>query len=331
MNTREPTKSVAVVLFQFGGPDSLDAIEPFLINLFSDPDIIDFPLANIARPTMARLIARNRTQKVRQHYAAIGGKSPILELTLRQGRALQDALGKVPGLMPSVFVGMRYSNPTIEGVVATIACKSFDSVVLLPLFPQYSHTTTRSSLNEWNRQLTKINRDGLQVFTIPQFYDHPGYIEALVEKINEGLGHFPANAQTHMIFSAHGIPLNAIEAGDPYCRQIKETTRLVLKRGGWNYPHSLCYQSRAGPGRWTEPMLDKTIAEVRGQGYSHLLIVPVSFVTDHVETLYEINLESRQQATEMGVEQFEVMPALNDSPRFIEALRDLVLESIDSY
>ena len=328
MNTREPTKSVAVVLLQFGGPDSLDAIEPFLVSLFSDPDIIDFPLAKIARPTLARLIARNRAQKVRQHYAAIGGKSPILELTLRQGRALRDALRKVPGVMPSVFVAMRYSHPTIEGVVAKIACKSFDSVVLLPLFPQYSHTTTRSSLNEWDRQLTKINLDGLQVFTIPQFYDHPGYIEALVEKINEGLMRFPADAQIHMVFSAHGIPLNAIKAGDPYCRQIKETTRLVLKRGEWHYPHSLCYQSKAGPGRWTEPMLDKTIAEVRGQGYAHLLIVPVSFVTDHVETLHEIDIEARQQAEEIGVEQFEVMPALNDSPRFINALRDLVLESI---
>ena len=224
MNTGEPTKSVAVVLFQFGGPDSLDAIESFLINLFSDPDIIDFPLANIARPTMARLIARNRTQKVRQHYAAIGGKSPILELTLRQGRALRDALRRVPGVRPSIFVAMRYSHPKIEEVVATITCKSFHSVVLLPLFPQYSHTTTRSSMNEWDRQFTKIDRDGFHVITIPHFYDHPGYIEALMEKINEGLMRFPAGAQIHIIFSAHGIPPT-----------IEKPACIVASAAGLNY------------------------------------------------------------------------------------------------
>ncbi len=317
-----------MILFQFGGPNSLQEIEPFLVNIFSDPDIFDFHLATITRPVLARLIARNRAKKVSQHYAAIGGKSPILELTQQQAQALEDSLRRVPGISPRVFVAMRYSHPTSREVVTAIAPSSFDSIVLLPLFPQYSFSTTRSSLNEWNRRFSRMCSDHIPVRTISQFFDHPGYIAALAEKINIGLSRFPVGAKPCLIFSAHGLPVSMIEAGDPYCRQIEKTTSLVMRQGGWSYPHSLCYQSKAGPGRWTEPMLDKTIANVHRQGGSHLLIVPVSFVTDHVETLYEIAIEARQQAEELGIQQFVVMPALNASPLLIEALRDLVLESL---
>lgn len=331
MDTHPPTRRVAVVLFQLGGPESLQAVEPFLVNLFSDPDIIDLPLTRFVRPVLAHLIARTRAKKVREHYAQIGGKSPILHLTQRQARALENALRGAPGITASTFTAMRYSHPNIEEVAATVAGGSFDSIVLLPLYPQYSYTTSRSSLNEWERQFAAVNRDGIPVSTIRHYHDHPGYIEALAEKINEGLLRFPPDAQPHLIFSAHGLPLKMIEAGDPYCRQIEETMRLVMTCGAWHHSHSLCYQSKAGPGRWTEPMLHSRIAEVRDQGYSQLLIVPVSFVTDHVETLHEIDIEARRQAEELGIEQFEVMPALNDSPRFVEAIRDIVLKSIQSH
>ena len=328
MSTLVSNKRVGVVLFQLGGPDSLEAVEPFLTNLVSDPDIIDLPLGNLARTALARLIARHRAEKVRAHYAAIGGKSPIVELTQRQASALEDALCQVPGIEARTFVAMRYWHPTTEEALASIAHNSFDWIVLLPLYPQYSCTTTGSSFNEWERQFDMTQTDGIPVTAIRDYHDHPGYIEAIVEKINDGLLLFPRGAPVHLVFSAHGIPVTKIESGDPYCQQVEETTRLVLERGGWQTSHTLCYQSKVGPGRWAEPTLKTTLSVVRDQGQSRVLIIPVSFVTDHVETLYELEIEARRRAEELKYDQFEVMPALNDSPLFINALQDLVLRAI---
>ncbi len=318
---------VGVVLFQLGGPDSLEAVEPFLLNLFSDPDIIDFPFARLARPALARLVASRRAQKVREHYARIGGKSPIRDLTERQARALERALG--PRVPARVFVAMRYWHPLTEEAVGQVTSERCRELVLVPLYPQYSRTTTGSSLNEWVRRYPRDGGRAPEVKTIRQFYNYPTYLEALVEKVNEGLGRFGREARdVWLVFSAHGVPARAIEAGDPYQAQIEATCRLLIERGGWPNPHRLCYQSRVGPGRWLSPSLDETLQDLARHGARRVLVIPVSFVCDHIETLGEINMEARQRAAELGIDQFELMPALNDSPTFIRALAELVLGAV---
>jgi ferrochelatase len=315
-------RKIGVVLFQLGGPDSLEAVEPFLYNLFSDPEIIDFPFARLARPTLAKLVARNRAGKVQHHYKEIGGGSPIRELTERQARALEQELGRT--LEARVWVAMRYWHPLAEEVVREVTTAQPEELVLLPLYPQYSKVTTGSSLNEWKRRANGLS---LPTRVVPEFYRHPLYLDAMAERINQALERFPVGQPPALVFSAHGVPLSVIESGDPYRRQTEETVGLVMRRGGWSNPDFLCYQSRVGPGRWTEPMLHTTLQNLRASGAKRVLVVPISFVTEHIETLHEIDLEAREQAEKLGFEQFEMMPALNDSPKFIQCLADLVLKS----
>jgi ferrochelatase len=307
-----------------GGPDSLEAIEPFLYNLFSDPDIIDFPLARIARQPLARLIAANRAKKVRHHYSEIGGRSPIRELTERQGHALEAELRR--SLDARVLVAMRYWHPLTTEAIARVEAEKFEELVLLPLYPQYSSTTSGSSLREWERQISSRRTGTSRV--IREFYDHPGYIGSLVERINESLAGFPRPEEVHLVFSAHNVPTSIVAAGDPYPAQIGATVDLVMKQGGWRLPAHRCYQSKVGGARWLEPSLDHTIKELAAQGGRKMLVVPIAFVSDHVETLSEINIEAREHAGRCGIEQFEMMPGLNDSPRFIRALADLVLTAL---
>jgi ferrochelatase len=318
---------VAVVLFQLGGPDSLAAVEPFLYNLFLDPDIIDFPFARLARPTLARLISSRRARKVQDHYASIGGKSPIRELTELQASALEAELRRT--MDARVFVAMRYWNPLTEEAVAQVTSQKFRQLVLLPLYPQYSKTTTGSSLNEWHRKYAAAGKNGLSITTVREFYQHGIYLDSVAEKINEGLKKFPAPEKVHLVFSAHGVPLSVIAAGDPYQSQIEATVALVMERGGWKNPHLLCYQSRVGPGRWLKPMLDEELRRLSAQQSEAVLVIPIAFVSDHVETLSEINIEARELAMYLGIRQFEVMPALNHSPKFIQALADLVRQAVN--
>jgi len=302
-------------------------VEPFLFNLFSDPDIIDFPFARLARQPLARLVARNRAGKVRKHYAEIGGASPIIELTRRQAAALERELST--SIAARVFVAMRYWHPLTQQVVAAIARERFDQLVLLPLYPQFSRVTTGSSLKEWNRR-SQAAGNHLPVAVVPHFHQHPLYLGALAENISQALGRFPARVEVHLLFSAHGVPEAVIRERDPYQEQTEATVRLVMKRGGWSHSSSLCYQSKVGPGRWLGPMLHTTLQELRAAGNRNVLVIPISFVTEHIETLHEIDLEAREQAARLGFARFEMMPALNDSPTFIRALADLVLQAANS-
>ena len=326
-------QSIAVVLFQLGGPDSPEAIEPFLCNLFSDPDIIDFPFARLARPTLARLIASRRARHVRQHYARIGGRSPIRELTEQQASTLERELRRT--IDARCVVAMRYWNPSTADAIQQIQVSHFDQLVLLPLYPQYSKTTTGSSVNEWRRQYSATSQRLGEARVIPEFYNHPFYVEAVVEKINLGLETVrragnPSTDDVYLLFSAHGLPLKEIEQGDPYQAQVESTMRSVTECGRWPNPYRLCYQSRVGPGKWLQPTLDASLHQLAIQGAERVLVIPISFVTDHVETLYEVDIEARELAGRLGIRRFEVMPALNDSPTFIRALTDLVRKAVGS-
>ena len=326
----EQGRKIGVVLFQLGGPDSLEAVEPFLYNLFLDPDIIDFPFAKLARPTLARLIASTRSKKVKKGYAALGGKSPIVEWTARQARALEEALQ--PSLDARVVVAMRYWHPftaeALQELEQELGKDSCGELVLLPLYPQYSKTTTGSSLNEWNRRFPASGLSRVPVKIVREFYNHPSYIAALVEQIEGALKRFASPSETHLVFSAHGVPVAVIREGDPYQTQVEETTRLILERGRWGLPHTVCYQSKVGSGRWLQPSIHEAVERLGAQGVRGVLVIPVSFVSDHIETLHEINQDVRKEAAQAGVRQFEMMAGLNDSPRFIRALADLVLEAV---
>ncbi len=319
-------KKVGVVLFQLGGPDSAGAVEPFLYNLFCDPDIIPLgPLGGVLRKPLARYIAHRRAKAVRHHYDEIGGHSPIRLLTERQARALEAMLR--PRVEPRVVIAMRYWHPLTAEAAAQLDAAPLDELVLLPLYPHYSFATTASSLKEWSR-VYRPPKLPLPLHRIESFYDHPLYIEAVAERIETALTHFDHPEKAHLVFSAHGLPLSLIERGDPYARQIEATVPLVCERGRWPNAHSLCYQSRVGRQKWLEPSLGATIERLGREGNKHLLIVPISFVTEHIETLHEINIEAREEAKKRGVEQFEMMPAVGDSPRFIAALADLVFRAV---
>ncbi|MCU1304440.1 MAG: ferrochelatase [Candidatus Sulfotelmatobacter sp.] len=318
-----PTRRVGVVLFQLGGPDTLAAIEPFLYNLFCDPDIIDFPFARLGRKPLAKLISTTRARKVQHHYATIGGGSPIRRFTERQARALQSELTN-QGLDVHCFVAMRYWHPFTSEAIAQLEVAHCDEVVLLPLYPQFSSTTVGSSLNEWRR----LFRAKVPVHNVDHFYQHPMYLDAVIEKIEEALARFPVPERAELVFSAHSVPMSVIAKGDPYQWQIEDTVRLLMKRGGWPNSHRLCYQSKVGASKWLQPSLHRTLRDLAAEKTREVCIVPVAFVSDHVETLGEIDHEAREEAYRLGITQFEMSSGLNDSPKFISALAQLVREAL---
>ena len=317
----------AVVLLQLGGPDSLAAVEPFLYNLFCDPDIIDLPLAFLFRKPLARMISSRRAPRVQEYYRRIGGRSPIARLTQRQAAALERNLaGKLDA---GVRVAMRYWHPLTEQAIIDLKENKVDRVVLLPLYPQYSRSTTGSSVNEWKRAAARVGyAPDLRV--VDEYCDHPLYIRALVEHIRIALRRVRPveRGNVHIVFSAHGTPMKLVRAGDPYKEQIERTRDAVVKAGDFGLPHSLCFQSKVGPQKWLEPSLLDTIRHLAASGVSHVVVVPLAFVSDHSETLYEINMEVRHQAKTLGIRHFDITPALHTNPSFIGALTDLVVQKL---
>lgn len=316
-------RRVGIVLFQLGGPDTLEAIEPFLYNLFCDPDIIDFPFARIGRKPLAKLISTTRSRKVQHHYSVIGGGSPIRRFTEQQARALQTRLNN-SGIDAHCFVAMRYWHPFTAEAIAQLEASGCDEVVLLPLYPHYSSTTTGSSLNEWSR----VYRGSVPVHQIGPFYKNDLYLEALMEKIDEALSRFADPLSPEIVFSAHSVPVSVIERGDPYQHQIEETVELLMRRGGWTNAHRLCYQSKVGASKWLQPSLHRALRDLSQAKVREVCVVPISFVSDHVETLGEIDHEAREEAAQLGIEKFEMTSGLNDSPVFIAALAELVASAL---
>jgi protoporphyrin/coproporphyrin ferrochelatase len=312
---------------QLGGPDSVKAVEPFLYNLFCDPDIIDLPLAFLFRTLLARKISRARAPKVQRYYEYMGGRSPILRLTRRQAIALEHSLaarGDVP-----VRVAMRYWHPMTEEVVGELQRRQVERVILLPLYPQYSKSTTGSSVNEW-RRVCRRSGYAPHITIIEEYCEHPSYIAAVVKNIRIALQRVRPEdrGRVHLVFSAHGTPMKLVRGGDPYQMQVVRTYNAVVKAGGFGLPHHLCYQSKVGPQQWLEPSLVQTIERLAAEKVSHVLVIPIAFVSDHSETLWEINREVRDEALRRGIQYYDMSPALNASPLFIEALADCVLQTL---
>jgi ferrochelatase len=319
-----------VVLLNLGGPDSLDAVKPFLFNLFSDPDIINFPLSFLFRKRLAKLISDKRSEKVKLQYSQIGGNSPLLDLTMKQAAALEKLLKTK--INAKVYLAMRYWHPFTEEALSEMEKDGVERIIQLPLYPHYSSSTTGSSVNEWNRIVESHPAiKSIETKLVEHYYDFPPYIDAIVENINITLEKFPENVRNNVniLFSAHGTPMKLVRQGDPYSKHIAQTVKLVMERGKYQQKHYLCFQSKVGPQKWLEPKTIDVIEKLADEGVKNLLIIPIAFVSDHLETLYEIGIEFRHLAKEKGVEQFEVMPALNDSPKFVEALSELVIICLD--
>ncbi len=318
----------AVVLFNLGGPDSLEAVQPFLENLFNDPDIFKLPF----QKSLARFISKKRAPKVQKEYALIGGKSPLSMWTEKQRSLLELSLRNL-GFECSVFAAMRYWHPLTQDVTKAVEQGNYEHIILLPLYPHYSVSTTGSSYNEWNRYFKKP--DTRQTL-IKSYQTHPAYIDAVNARIDETLSRFdePIREQVQLVFSAHGTPVSYVKKGDPYSLQIAETIKAIMeKRGSSHTPiksrqaHHLCFQSKVGPMKWLTPATEEKIKELSQAGKKHLLIIPISFVSDHVETLFELGIEYRHIAEKCGIENYIVMHGMNDSPLFISALSQLVIEN----
>jgi ferrochelatase len=312
-------QKTAVVLFNLGGPDSLEAIEPFLYNLFRDPDIFNLPFG---QKLFAKLISSRRAPKVAEEYKLIGGKSPIGEWTEKQRSMLENIL-RIDDPSIDVLTAMRYWKPLSEETVAKIERGNYNKIILLPLYPHYSMATTGSSFNEFKRY---YKGDNSKLVLINDYFLNDGYIAAINQRIDETILRFPENVRSdiQIVFSAHGTPVSFVKKGDPYSNQIKETVAAVMKARNHSHNYSLCFQSKVGPLKWLEPSTAKMIENLSIENKKHLLVVPISFVSDHVETLFELNIEYRHFADKFGIMNYIVMNGLNDSPLFVETLAGIV-------
>ncbi len=317
------TSNVAIILLNMGGPENEDEIRPFLRNLFSDREIIQLPL----QPLLSRLIIFFRTPKVIENYRKIGGGSPLIRITQAQAGALEKEL-QSQGLDASVHMAMRYTPPRADEAVKAALTNGARTLLVLPLYPHNSRATTGSSLNDLHRTIDALSEKP-EVREITSWCDHPAYLDVLADKVRDGLASFPVGyrGDVEVIFSAHALPQKMIDKGDPYLEETKKTIQGVLDRVG-PISHHLAFQSRSGPVQWMRPGTEEVIDTLSGQGKKALLMVPVSFVSDHIETLYEIDILYKEQALARGVVEYRRTESLNTAPAFISALAKIVMENL---
>jgi ferrochelatase len=308
----------AVVLMNLGGPDSLDAVRPFLSNLFSDPAILDLP-AVLRRP-LAWLIAARRAPVAREIYTQLGGASPLLANTEAQARALEAKLGPAY----RCFVAMRYWHPLTGETVAAVKDWAPDEIILLPLYPQYSRTTAGSSLGAWEREAASQGLAGA-TRSVGAFYKADGFVAPMAERIAAALGRLSARGnRVRVLFSAHGLPVRLAQKGDPYPGQVAATAEAVaaaLARPDLDW--RLCWQSRVGPLKWLEPSVADELARAGRDGVA-VVIAPISFVSEHSETLVELDRDYRRIAEKEGVPAYCRVATVGTEPRFIAALADRI-------
>ncbi|KAL3844224.1 hypothetical protein ACJIZ3_001627 [Penstemon smallii] len=328
-------EKIGVMLLNLGGPDTLNDVQPFLFNLFADPDIIRLPrLFRFLQRPLAQLISVLRASKSKEGYAAIGGGSPLLTITNEQASALKSVL-EAKEVPVDVYVAMRYWHPFTEEAVHQIKRDRITRLVVLPLYPQYSISTTGSSI----RVLRDMFKDDpvlsrLPVAIIQSWYQREGYIKSMADLIEKELQIFENPKEAMIFFSAHGVPVSYVEdAGDPYKDQMEECIFLImqeLKTRGVKNDYTLAYQSRVGPVQWLKPYTDEVLVELGQRGVKSLLAVPVSFVSEHIETLEEIDMEYKELAIESGIVNWGRVPALNCTSSFITDLADAVIEALPS-
>lgn len=313
----------AVILLNLGGPETEEQIRPFLLALFSDREIIRLPL----QPILSRLIVHFRLKKVIENYRRIGGGSPLLKITAAQAQALELEL-RNQGMDLPVLTAMRYTSPRSRDAIIGAMARGSKDILALPLYPHQSSATTGSSLNDLKRAVSTCAKN-IEITEITSWCDHPAYLDVLAGKVRQGLVSFPSeyHDRIEVIFSAHALPQKVIDAGDPYLEEIQKTVQGVLERIG-PVSHHLAFQSRSGPVKWMRPGAEEVIEDLADRGKKALLMVPVSFVSDHIETLYEIDMLYKEQALAKGIVEYRRTESLNTDPAFISALAKIVAEKL---
>jgi protoporphyrin/coproporphyrin ferrochelatase len=328
-NSKEVRRGV--ILFNLGGPETLEDVRPFLHNLFTDPDIIRIR-SDWLRRTLAWCIVTLRQRKSRELYRQIGGGSPLRKITDGQAAALKGQL-EAQGIQTSTYVGMRCWKPTIDDALNQIRKDGITHLVALPLFPQYSVTTTGSCFNYFRTHLETIGLAGkLQVSYINSWHNEPHYVEAMAKLIERRNAEFNGidPKSIYLLYSAHSIPAHFVAEGDPYLQQTRQTVELINARLGNLSPSVLAFQSKLGPVKWLEPSTRKTLEQLGGKGIKRVLVIPVSFVSDHLETLQEIDILYRSLAAKYGISEFRRTESLNLDPTFIQGLAGIVHRSFVS-
>jgi protoporphyrin/coproporphyrin ferrochelatase len=344
----EPSSpNVGVLLLNLGGPETGDDVEGFLYNLFADPDIIRLPgLLSPLQGLIAWYISKRRAPKSRAAYESIGGGSPILKYSRSQASLLSQSVKDRYGLDVKTYIGMRYWHPFTEEALEQIRSDGIDALVILPLYPQFSISTSGSSLRllqeEFAKQQQQPHYRNMVHTVVPSWYDRPGYLTAVslllqkeidsftTDQINMALSSTPNEKPIHVLFSAHGVPQSYIAAGDPYQRQIIDCVEKIAATLPYtNVEVHLSYQSRVGPIEWLRPYTDDVLPELGERGVKNLVVVPISFVSEHIETLEEIDIEYRELAEESGILNWRRCPALNTDPIFIDDMADMVVEALN--
>jgi ferrochelatase len=316
---------LAVVLFNLGGPDSLEGVEPFLRNLFSDPAVIDLP--GFLRRPLARIVARRRAAVAREIYARIGGRSPILEETQRQADALEAVL-RARGFEARSFVAMRCAEPFSSSVARAVKAWGAGRVVLVPLYPQFSTTTTRSSIADWLGAARKAGLNDAPAI-VCCFPAGLGFVEAHADLIHQTLTRRRPDVDYRLLLSAHGLPKRTIAKGDPYRWQVEQTAAAIVDRlGTKDLDWQICFQSRVGPLEWIGPSTDNEIRRAGAQSRG-VIVVPIAFVSEHSETLVELDMDYAKLAKESGVPDYLRVPALGTHAKFIEGLGDIVVRALE--
>jgi ferrochelatase len=309
-----------------GGPDSLRAVRPFLYNLFSDRDLIQLPAGAMLQKPFAFLISRLRAPKVKLNYASIGGKSPLLEWTVKQAEGTARKLGE----QVKPYVAMRYWQPRAEECLRRMKQDGIEQAVVLSMYPHYTSATTGSSIKDFEAAAAKIYPE-LKYTLISEWYDWPAYLDALANRVRAGLEKFHelVRDEVPILFSAHALPQKFIDDGDPYLEHVLCTVKGVMERFE-DRPWRLGFQSRSGPVQWMEPDTLEVLDQLGAEQAPGVLIVPVSFVSDHIETLQEIDFEMRMHAEAIGLPRFERAPSLNDHEDFLQALTGLVQHHLEN-
>ena len=316
---------LGLIALNLGGPDSLDDVEPFLRRLFGDPDVIQLGLARPLQPLLARLVAKKRGPQSRAAYAQIGGRSPIRQETTAQAAAVAAELAR-RGVAVRPVVAMAAWHPFADEALAELAGHGVRRAVALPLYPHESRATTGSSLNQLEHARARAHGKGPEIAAVRRYPDAGGYLRAVAERVEEAIATLPVEhrASAPVLFSAHGLPEAYIRRGDPYLDDIRITVEAVIRRLGLGTRARLCFQSRVGPQRWLGPTTEAVLDELAAAGSRAVVVVPIAFTGEHIETLQEIDILYRQRAEKAGVTHFARARTVGCHPAFIAALADLV-------
>jgi ferrochelatase len=318
---RPASGEIGIIALNLGGPGSLDDVRPFLKRLFNDPEVLQIRWS-LARRLLAWWIVRNRASESRAAYAQIGGRSPILAETTAQAQAVADALA-ARGIAALPVVAMAAWHPTADEALATLAARGVRRAIALPLYPQESHTTTRGSLNQI--ETARAGQPGMEIAAIRRYPDAEGYLRAVVARINDAIATLPPEhaATAPVVFSAHGLPEAYIRKGDPYLDDIRITVEAVSRRMALGTRARLCFQSKVGRQRWLGPSTDALLDELAGAGERAVVVVPIAFTGEHIETLQEIDILYRERAQKAGMVHFARARTVGTHPAFIATLADL--------